>query len=53
MRLAAVRRAPRRCVAGEGTGAVVLESLGRALAHGAGIIAEVTGHGAAGDATTT
>ena len=37
-------------VAGEGAGAVVLESLEHALARGANIIAEVTGFGSTGDA---
>ncbi|HIS40025.1 MAG TPA: beta-ketoacyl-ACP synthase II [Candidatus Aphodovivens avistercoris] len=37
-------------VAGEGAGAVVLESLEHALARGASIIAEVTGFGSTGDA---
>ncbi len=37
-------------VAGEGAGAVILESLEHALARGAHIIAEVTGFGSTGDA---
>ncbi len=37
-------------VAGEGAGAVVLESLGHALARGAKPIAEITGFGSTGDA---
>ncbi len=37
-------------VAGEGAGAVVLESLEHALARGANILAEVTGFGSTGDA---
>ncbi len=37
-------------VAGEGAGAVILESLEHALARGANIIAEVTGFGSTGDA---
>lgn len=37
-------------VAGEGAGAVVLESLEHALARGAHVIAEVTGFGSTGDA---
>lgn len=37
-------------VAGEGAGAMVLESLEHALARGANIIAEVTGFGSTGDA---
>ena len=37
-------------VAGEGAGAVVLESLEHALARGANVLAEVTGFGSTGDA---